>query len=246
MNTMPFATGAAALFLAFPAFAQSLLSDVVGAWDISAEACAVSGTSLTRIEIAPDRIDTYGGNAVMREVEQIGAVIFVAADFQQLEGVEELAQRTRTYFRLSQKNGPDRMKFVWKDVQTVDLVRCGAKAAGAEASLPTEPEYDGPLPITMGLWVVAGESCQDPANASWRVYDGGGLRGASSTVCEIDATEREGDSILFSQLCTASYDDVVRPSRDRITITAPLRFTLVEGGEGTGQDFNWCGPELQP
>lgn len=145
------------------------------------------------------------------------------------------------------------MVFVWKDIQTVDLVRCGAGSLAAntasslsEKASPNELSYDGQLPIPLGLWVIAGDSCQNPANAGWRVYDGAGLRGASSVRCEIDSTPRQDDGILFSQLCEASYDSEVRATRHRITMTAPRRFTLLEDGEEAGQHFNWCGPQLQP
>lgn len=238
---------------ATPAYAQSLLPGLPGAWDVSIEACATSGTSVTRIDITPERIETFGGNAIIRDVEQIGDVTFVAGDFQQLEGAAEVEPRERTYFRFDRRDGPDQMTFIWKDVQTTKLVRCGTieNAEGDPASMPanvsaTTPEYDGQLPIPLGLWVVAGGSCETPSHPAWRVYDGGGLRGASSARCEIDATERQGDTILFSQLCTRSDDGDVEPTRDRITMTAPRRFTLVEGNESEGQDFNWCGPQLYP
>ena len=186
-------------------------------------------------------------------VTRIGTATFAAADFEQLEGAAEIEPRTREYFRLSQREGPARLRFVWKDVQTVDLVRCEVQIAAAPAPAPSEPvasdapTFDGQLPIPLGLWVVAGESCESPANAGWRAYDGAGLRGASSSRCEIDAVQRQADgSVLFSQLCRASYDGSVSAVRDRITITAPRRFTLVEGAEGAGQDFNWCGSRLKP
>ena len=233
--------------LALPARADTLPPEVTGSWDVSAEACATTGTTMSRIDVAPGRIDTFGGNALVREVTRIGAATFAATDFEQTEGAAEIAPRTREHFRLSQRDGPDRMRFVWKGVQTVDLVRCGARAAAAPPGSSPAPGFDGQLPIPLGLWVVAGESCESPANAGWRVYDGAGLRGASSTLCEIDATQRQADgSILFSQLCTASYDGSVSAVRDRITVTAPRRFTLVEDGETEGQDFKWCGPRLAP
>lgn len=242
-----------ALLLAAPAYGQSLPSSVVGVWDVSLATCAEEGTSVTQINIAPQRVDTFGGNAIIREVEQTGDVTFAAADFQQLEGAANVEPRERAYFRFDQSSEPDRMRFVWKNVQTVDLVRCetdateGASAPSrSESPATTHPVFDGQLPIPLGLWVVAGTPCQSPANAFWRVYDGAGLRGASSTKCEIDAAERQGDSIVFSQLCTASYNGEVAPTRDRITITAPRRFTIVEDSEETGRDFNWCGPQLHP
>ena len=246
---------AASTLLTLPAFAQSLPSDVVGAWDASPRACATTSTSMTRIDIAPTRIDTFGGNAIVREVERQGAVTFAATDFEQTEGAAEVGPRTREHFRFT-PTGPNAMQMIWKDVQTVDLVRCGARQvdAGTVPTMPdetpalvsTEPTMGTRLPIPLGLWVVAGESCESPANASWRIYDDAGLRGASSSRCEIDATQQEGGSILFSQLWTATYDGAVRATRDRITVTAPRRFTLVEGDEGAGQDFNWCGPRMEP
>ncbi|GLO79892.1 hypothetical protein [Sulfitobacter pontiacus] len=243
----------ASLVPAVPAFAQSIPPGLAGSWDVSVEECAASGTSVTQIDISSDRIETFGGNAIIREVEQIGDITFVAGDFQQLEGAAEVEPRTRTYFRFDRRGGPDRMTFVWKDVQATDLVRCDTSlstdddaASTPEDTSSTTPEYDGQLPIPLGLWVIAGGSCETPANAAWRVYDGAGLRGASSVRCEIDAIERQGDSILFSQLCTRAYDDKVDATRDRITITAPSRFILVEGEESSGQDFNWCGPQLHP
>ncbi|MGR3436322.1 MAG: hypothetical protein ACU0CO_15765 [Shimia sp.] len=244
---------AAVAALASPALAQSLPPEVVGSWDISAASCARPGTSVSQIDIAPDRIDTFGGNALLREVERIGTATFAAGDFEQTEGAAEVEPRTREYFRLSQPEGPDRMRFVWKGVQAVDLVRCAEPTAAAETTAPSAPvpsdapAHDGQLPIPLGLWVVAGTSCESPADAAWRVYDGAGLRGAASTRCEIDATQRQDDgSLLFSQFCTASHDGAISAVRDRITVTAPRRFTLVEGGEGEGQDFNWCGPRLTP
>lgn len=234
-----------AVCFGIPAFAQSLPPDLVGTWSISSEVCAASGTSITQIDVTPGRIETFGGNAIIREVEQIGPATFVAGDFQQLEGVADVSPRTREHFRFSRREEPDRMRFIWKGVLSDDLVRCSDVDTDASApATPAVPASGGHLPIPVGLRVLAGESYDNPANASWRVYDDAGLRGASSERCEINATERQGSSIMFSQLCAASFDGSVQPTRDRLTITAPHRFTLVESDERPGQDFNWCGSEL--
>ena len=241
------ALAAAAAALALPAAAEPLPPDLVGAWDVSAEACAATGTSTGRIDVAPDRIETFGGDALVREVVRIGPATFVAADFRQLEGAAEIAPRTRTHFRMDQRAGPDRMRFVWKDVQSVDLVKCDASAPTPMAPDPAAIAAHGPLPIRLGLWVAAGEPCDDPANAGWRVHDGTGLRGAASTRCEIDAARAQADgSLLVSQLCTATYDGSQSTVRDRITVASPRRFTLLEDGETEAQDFEWCGPRLVP
>ena len=179
MNRTLLALAASAL-LTLPALAQSLPADVVGAWDASAEACAGPG-SMTRIDIAPTRIDTFGGNAIVREVERQGAVTFAATDFEQTEGAAEVGPRTREYFRFT-PTGPNAMTMIWKDVQTVNLVRCGARQidAGTVPAMPadtgdapvpvsTEPRMGTRLPIPLGLWVIAGEPCESPANAAWRV-----------------------------------------------------------------------------
>ncbi|WP_102106633.1 hypothetical protein [Oceaniglobus roseus] len=241
----------AGICLAEPACAQSLPKDLVGSWDVSPEDCARPGTSVTQVNISPNRIITFGGDALVREVERTGDVTFAAGDFRQTEGVPETAPRTREYFRLTQRDGPDHIHFVWKSVRSVDLVRCGSDRAESTspeeaAAGPDRPVYDGPLPIPLGLWVIAGESCDAPADTDWRVYDGMGLRGASSRRCEIDGTEQQGESIVFSQLCEASYDGSVEAMRARITVTAPRRFALVEGGESEAQAFNWCRTAMHP
>ena len=134
-----FALAAAAL--AQPALAQSLPPGVVGTWDVSDNACAAPGTSVSRIEVATDRIDTFGGNALVREVVRTGPVTFAAADFEQTEGAAEIAPRTREHFRMDQREAPDRMRLVWKDVQTVDLVRCGGAIAAAPTPVPAPRRF---------------------------------------------------------------------------------------------------------
>lgn len=115
----------ASIGLAGSAFAQSLPARAVGSWDVSAEECRKAGTSVTQVDITRRGISTYGGNAIVRQVVLAGPVTFVAADFLQTEGVQELGPRARNYFRLTQRDGRDRLNIIWKDVQTVDLVRCG-------------------------------------------------------------------------------------------------------------------------
>lgn len=112
------------LATAHPAVARSLPGGVVGSWDVSESSCASPGTSATQIDISGNKIDTFGGDAVVRDVETTGPVTFVAADFVQLEGVPEIGNPERTHFRFTQRQGPNKLNMIWKDVQTVDLVRC--------------------------------------------------------------------------------------------------------------------------
>ncbi|MCQ0972201.1 hypothetical protein MLD63_17415 [Paracoccus sp. TK19116] len=65
--------------LGVPAVGQSLPGDVQGSWDISTEECRTGGTSVTQIDITSDTLATFGGNAIVREIDRAGAVIFVAA-----------------------------------------------------------------------------------------------------------------------------------------------------------------------
>ena len=243
MNPAAIALAAAvALGLAAPAAAQSLPPEIQGSWDVSVEACRAPGTSMTQVDISADVIDTFGGDAAVREVERFGDVTFVAADYQQLEGVEEVAPRERAFFRLTQRGGPDRLSFRWKDVRTDDLVRCGA---GPRAARTAAGASGDPLGIPVGLWVRAGTPCEAPANAAWMVYDGQGLRGAASTNCRIGAVLTSGARTEFEQVCTASYDGAEETVRGALERQAPRRFGLLEAGEPM-QDFNWCGPRLQP
>lgn len=236
--------------LAAPALGQPLPTDVLGSWDVSAEECRASGTSMTQIVIAPGKIDTYGGDAIVRDVERSGPVTFVAADYLQIEGAVAMGERERNYFRLTQRDRPNRLNFRWKDVQTVDLVRCHDASTNPEPSerVVGEPSAhdDRVLPLPTGLWVIAGESCQNPANASWRTYDGRGIYGASSRSCEIDSVSAEGRRYVIEQTCIATYDGSETTHRDIVSKQAPKRFGLMEDGEANMQDFNWCGPRLRP
>ncbi|WP_299656432.1 hypothetical protein [uncultured Jannaschia sp.] len=66
---------------------------------------------------------------------------FVAADYLQLEGVPELETRERVYYRLTQRTGSDDLSFIWKDVQTIDLVRCdGGSGLADDAASDPRPE----------------------------------------------------------------------------------------------------------
>ncbi|QFT60958.1 hypothetical protein FIU94_19170 (plasmid) [Sulfitobacter sp. THAF37] len=67
---------------------------------------------------------TFGGDAIVRDIVRTAPVIYIAADFLQIEGQAEIGSRERTYFRFTQREGPDRLNVVWKDVFIVDLVRC--------------------------------------------------------------------------------------------------------------------------
>ncbi len=164
---------------------------------------------------------------------------FAAADFLQTEGVPEVGQRERVYFRLTQRDGPDRLNLIWKNVQTVDLVRCVSDLASV-SDVPPEPhpedvlgEFAGPLPIPTGLWVVAGGDCEAPANSFWRVYDGVGLFGSQSQACEIHDVAQEGPRYLIEQNCVATYDGSKTTVRDIVEIQASRRFGLIEDGEAT-------------
>ena len=233
-----------------PALAQTaeLPPEVRGSWDVSAAACAQEGTGVTRIDIGPGTIDTFGGTGTVAEVEVTGPVTFAAVDFVQLEGVETVEPATREYFRFTQRDGGDRMTLIWQGVQTVDLVRCGAAPSpeAQDTGPAPSPTAAGPLPLRAGLFVLAGDDCDAPGGAAWRVYDGAGLHGASSRSCVIGAATVLGGATVLDQTCTAAYDGSESRRRDVIAIEAPRRFTLLEEGEAAVQAFDWCGPRLRP
>ena len=232
--------------LASSALAQEIPSQAQGSWDVSAEECRAPGTSVTQIDIAADRIDTYGGNAMVQEVERSGPVTFVAAAYLQTEGVPELGPREPAYLRLTQREGPDRLNLIWKGAQTVDLVRCEGETAGADSAEAEGGNTAGALPLVLGLWVLEGENCETPANAGWRIYDGDGIRGARSQSCKITAVSAEGNRNTIDQTCVAAYDGSSTTYRDTVVIESPKRFGLIEDGETERQDFTWCSLRMEP
>ncbi|WP_156874958.1 hypothetical protein [Sulfitobacter alexandrii] len=229
---------------AAPVAAQFLPAEVQGSWDVSENECARTGTSITQIDISADRIDTFAGDAIVREVDRTGPVTFVAADFLQLEGAAEIGDRERTYYRLTQRAGPDRLTFKTQEGEPVDLVRCATERGAAQGDSAVHGQ--GPLPVPTGLWVQAGETCANPANASWRVYDGRGLFGAKSNGCDAVEIHAEGRTHVIDQTCTASYDQSRSTYRDIVEVKAPKRLGLIEQGESVMRDFNWCGPRTAP
>lgn len=56
-------------------------------------------------------------------------VTFVAADYLQLKGAQEVGGREQIHYRLTQRARPDRLNFIWKQVQSVDLGRCADSPA---------------------------------------------------------------------------------------------------------------------
>ncbi|MDP5308553.1 hypothetical protein [Paracoccus spongiarum] len=250
MGAIPFSAASIAMLgLATSGVAQSLPDTVLGSWDVSAEECRTAGTSVTQIDITPGTIVTFGGDAIIVDIDRSGPVTFVAAAYLQTEGAIEVGAREPAYFRLTQSEGRDRLSLVWKDVQAVDLVRCGADA---RAGIPRGRDADGSrdrrdslLPIPTGVRVIAGDDCQSPANASWHIFDGRGLYGAQSRRCTIDTVFPEGPRLTVDQTCTAARDGHRSTRRDHLTMEAPRRFSLVAEGEAAGQDFNCCGPDLR-
>lgn len=128
------------------------------------------------------------------------------------------------------------MNFVWKDVQTLDLVRCDGNTASYDHAATVQQaavtsDENGVLPIPAGLWTVAGEDCDNPVGASWRAYDGNGLVGAQCAMCEITNVVQDGRRYTIDQTCVATHHGSRSSSRSSVEIQAPTRFGFLEDGE---------------
>ena len=225
---------------AAPLAAQTLPDTALGRWDVSPAACTAAATSLTAVDIGRATIGLYSGVAAVAEVERTGPVTFVAADYIQFEGVEDPGPPERTHFRLTQRDGPDRLTFRWQDVETVDLVRCDTEPFEPSAGPPS------PLPVPTGLWVRAGDDCDAPSEDSWLVHEVDGLRGATSRSCTFGTTLSQGRRHAFFQTCAAADDGSTAVTLDVVTVSGPSRFSLLADGEDAARDYVWCGARPTP
>lgn len=94
---------------------------MLGVWSVSQSACA-EGITPTFLEVRRDALGFYYGQAEIVEVVAIGPVVFLHGDLRQ-EGQVDPGPVT-AFYRLEQRDGPDRLRFRIKDIAAVDLVRC--------------------------------------------------------------------------------------------------------------------------
>ena len=104
----------------------------------------------------------------------------------------------------------------------------GATSTEADASFERNASTTaapGTIPLTPGVYVVEGTSCENPANAAWRVWDGQGLSGSSTRACRAEVLSRSGDTYRLRNSCQNTYDSSRTDETLTITITDQVHFT---------------------
>ena len=102
---------------------------MLGAWDVSREACGRSfAYSTTKLGVGPERLRFHYGHADVAEIAVSRAdgrlpVAFVRGALLQegtLDGAED------AFYRIEHRGSTDTLRLTWKDVGQTDLVRCTA------------------------------------------------------------------------------------------------------------------------
>ena len=105
----------------------------------------------------------------------------------------------------------------------------GNPAAGqTDASLPritSGAAAPDTIPLTPGVYVIEGTSCENPANAAWRVWDGKGLSGSSTRACRAEVLSHSGDTYRLRNSCENTYDGSRTDETLAITVTDQVHFT---------------------
>ena len=81
------------------------------------------------------------------------------------------------------------------------------------------------IPLTPGVYVVEGTSCENPANAAWRVWDGEGLSGSTTRTCRAEVLSRSGNTYRLRNSCENTYDGSRTDETLAITVTDQVHFT---------------------
>lgn len=103
------------------------------------------------------------------------------------------------------------------------------------------------LPLKHGIYVDASQTCQDPANAGIKQYDGKGLSTAHTHGCVLQVQGKKGTTYTVAQRCIdagAGPAPFVNERMD-VTVVNPGKFVFKQGKTATA--FNHCSPsELPP
>jgi len=125
----------------------------------------------------------------------------------------------------------------------------GASAA-AWASADTSPKPGGVYRLKPGIYVAAGSSCEAPANAAIRRYDGKGLNTAHSRSCKaaVASRKRSAGAITYTvdQNCIDSGAGPGKrfTQRQKVTVEDALTFNQTIGGDRTA--YRYCPIDALP
>lgn len=96
------------------------------------------------------------------------------------------------------------------------------------------------VPLTPGVYVLARTSCENPANAAWRVWDGEGLSGSATESCRAEVLSRSGDSYTIRNSCVNTYDGSRTPETLTLRVPDQVHFTV------NGNAFESCSTAQVP
>lgn len=102
------------------------------------------------------------------------------------------------------------------------------------------------LPLKIGIYVDASQTCADPANAGVLSFNGVGLSGAHSHDCHMMVQTHKGSAYSYVQTCIeAGVGDAPVVSQTAIiNIHDDSHFALEKGTDSTA--FNYCAPSTLP
>ncbi len=112
--------------------------------------------------------------------------------------------------------------------------------AAASASVDTSPGPGGVYRLKPGVYVARGSSCEAPANAAIRAYDGRGLATPHSRNCKATVLARKGMRFTVSQRCIDSGAGPGRSykQRQQVAVHDALTFTQTIGAAAT--TYRYC------
>lgn len=108
-----------------------------------------------------------------------------------------------------------------------------------ESSQETDTPTTAVLPLQPGVYVMAGTSCANPANAAFRIFDGKGLSGSTTRGCRATVTSRDGNRWQVDQSCVDTYSGERTSQPQTLTVSTDTGFTLAEAGE-PAQTYRLC------
>lgn len=90
------------------------------------------------------------------------------------------------------------------------------------------------VPLTPGVYVLEGTSCQNPANAAWRIWDGKGLSGSSTKACRATIVSQNGATYTLRNSCQNTYDGSRSDETLGMTVIDQVHYTV------KGRSFESC------
>lgn len=109
-----------------------------------------------------------------------------------------------------------------------------------EATATSSTTNISQVPLTPGVYVLQGTSCQNPANAAWRVWDGKGLSGSSTRACRAAILSLDDKTYTLRNSCQSTYDGSRSDETLAMTVTDQVHFSI------NGQSFSSCSMAQAP